>query len=104
MRSMSGALIRFAQRITEHVDLAELRTRGFVHFEPLKGVDRASIGSLMKEAIQLQRIGFAAHNVSPRKDEDGVDLISNVLPFSRLCYRGANAGSKAVGYAQHYNH
>jgi hypothetical protein len=35
----------------------------------------------------------------PRKDHRGVDLISDALPFGRLCYGGPNAISDAVDYA-----
>jgi hypothetical protein len=37
------------------------------------------------------------------KDHRGFDLISDVLPFGRLVYGGANASSNAVSYAQHYS-
>ena len=43
------------------------------------------------------------HEVRPRKDKRGVDLISNVLPFGRLWYGDANAVADAVGYVQHYS-
>src|SRR5512132_536810 len=42
-----------------------------------------------------------AYEVRPRKD-NGVDLISDALPFGRLWYDGPNAASNAIGYAQHY--
>jgi hypothetical protein len=35
------------------------------------------------------------HEVRPRKDKRGVDLISDALPFGRLWYRGSNAISNA---------
>ena len=41
------------------------------------------------------------YEVRPRKDKRGVDLISDVLPFGRLWYDGANAASDAIGYAEH---
>jgi hypothetical protein len=34
----------------------------------------------------------------PRKDHRGVDLISDALPFGRLCYGNPNAVSNAIGY------
>jgi len=37
------------------------------------------------------------------KDKRGVDLISDALPFGRLCYGGPNAASNAVSYAMHYS-
>ena len=44
-----------------------------------------------------------AYEVRPRKDKRGVDLISDVLPFGRLCYAGPNAISNAIGYANFYS-
>ena len=38
------------------------------------------------------------HEVRPRKDHRGVDLISDTLPFGRLWYEDASA---AVDYAKH---
>ena len=43
------------------------------------------------------------YEVRPRKDKRGVDLISDVLPFGRLCYAGPNAISNAIGYANFYS-
>ena len=43
------------------------------------------------------------YEVRLRKDHRGVDLISDALPFGRLCYGGQNAISNAIGYAQHYS-
>ena len=40
---------------------------------------------------------------APGKDKRGADLISDALPFGRLCYGGANAASNAVSYAMHYS-
>ena len=40
------------------------------------------------------------YEVRPRKDQRGVDLISDVLPFGRLWYDGPNAVSNAIGYAK----
>jgi hypothetical protein len=42
-----------------------------------------------------------SYDVRPRKDHRGVDLLSDVLPFSRLWYGEANAVSNAIGYAMH---
>jgi len=41
------------------------------------------------------------YEIRPRKDEQGVDLLSDVLPFGRLWYAEPNAVSNAVGYAIH---
>ena len=41
------------------------------------------------------------YEVRPRKDDRGVDLISDALPFGRLWYGKPNAISNAIGYAMH---
>jgi hypothetical protein len=41
------------------------------------------------------------YEVRLRKDKRGVDVISDALPFGRLCYGGPNATSNAIGYAEH---
>jgi len=38
------------------------------------------------------------YEVRPRKDQRGVDLISDVLPFGRLWY---DKPDHAIGYAEH---
>ena len=43
------------------------------------------------------------YEVRPRKDNRGVDLISDVLPFGRLWYGGPNPVRNAIGYATHYS-
>jgi len=43
------------------------------------------------------------YEARPRKHKRSTDLISDVLPFSRLFYGGPNAVSNAIGYAQHYS-
>ena len=37
------------------------------------------------------------YEVSSRKDERGVNLISDVLPFGRLWYAGPDAAANAIG-------
>jgi hypothetical protein len=39
----------------------------------------------------------------PRKDHRGVDLISDALPFGRLCYGEPNAMSNAISYANFFS-
>ena len=46
-RSTLDSLYRLIQQITEHPDLAELRSRGFDDFESLEGTDRARFFSYM---------------------------------------------------------
>jgi len=41
-----------------------------------------------------------AYEVRPRKDHRGVDLISDALPFGRLCYAQV---SHTIGYAEFYS-
>ena len=43
------------------------------------------------------------YEVRPRKDHRGVHLISDALPFGRLCYGGPSAINNAIGYAQHFS-
>jgi hypothetical protein len=40
------------------------------------------------------------YEVRPRKDQRGVDVISDALPFGRLWYGEPNAASNAVDYAK----
>ena len=41
------------------------------------------------------------YEVLPRKDQRGVDLISDALPFGRLWYTEPKAVRDAIGYAEH---
>ena len=43
------------------------------------------------------------YEVRPRKDQRGVDLISDALPFGGLWYGEPNAISNAIGYAKFYS-
>jgi hypothetical protein len=43
------------------------------------------------------------YEVRPGNDKRGLDLISDVLPFSRLWYGESNAISNAISYAKHYS-
>jgi hypothetical protein len=52
MRSALDSLNRHIQQITEHPDLAELRSRGFEDFESLEGADRTRFGSLMHQLFR----------------------------------------------------
>ena len=42
------------------------------------------------------------YEVRPRKDNSGVDLIAEALPFGRLWYDGPEAIANSVGYAKFY--
>ena len=41
------------------------------------------------------------YEVRPRRDNRGIDLISDALPFGRLWYGEPNAISNAIGCAKH---
>jgi hypothetical protein len=43
------------------------------------------------------------YEVRPRKDNRGVDLISDALPFGRLWYGEPSAISNAIGCAKFYS-
>ena len=43
------------------------------------------------------------YEVRPRKDQRGVDLISDALPFGRLWYDEPDAFSNAIDYAKFYS-
>jgi len=43
------------------------------------------------------------YEVRPRKDKRGVDLISDALPFGRLCYGETNAINNAISHEQFYS-
>jgi hypothetical protein len=43
------------------------------------------------------------YEIRSRKDQRGIDLISDTLPFGRLWYGEPNAVSNAIGYAQFYS-
>ena len=43
------------------------------------------------------------YEIRPRKDKQGVDLISDALPFGKLWYGGPSAAGNAVGYAKFYS-
>jgi hypothetical protein len=43
------------------------------------------------------------HEVRPRKDTRGVDLISDALPFGRLWYGEPDAIKNAIGYAKFFS-
>jgi hypothetical protein len=51
-------------------------------------------------SIQPCRTEIHVYEVRPRKHKRGVDLISDALPFGRLCYTNPD---DAVGYAQFYS-
>jgi hypothetical protein len=65
-----------------------------------------SLESFLKAKWQMMRAPMTSetsthvYEVRPRADHSGVDLISDVLPFSPLWYAGPNAISNAIKYAK----
>jgi hypothetical protein len=43
------------------------------------------------------------YEVRPPKDDRGVDLVSDALPFGRLWYAEPNTITNAIGYAKFYS-
>jgi hypothetical protein len=43
------------------------------------------------------------NQVRPRRDKRGVDLISDALPFGRLCYGELETVSNAIDYAKFFS-
>jgi hypothetical protein len=42
-----------------------------------------------------------SYEIHPRKDNHGVDLISNLVPYGRRWYFEPNAVDHAIAYAMH---
>jgi hypothetical protein len=53
--------------------------------------------------MRLMRAKTVLYEIRPRKDNRGVDLISDALPFGRLWYGEPDAISNAIGYARFYS-
>jgi len=53
MRSTLDSLYQLIRQITEHADLAELRSRGYADFESLEGTDRARFLSYMHAQFRI---------------------------------------------------
>ena len=60
-------------------------------------------GRLLKASMKSVQQRWAAHvyEIRPRADKHRVDLISDALPYRPIWYRGPNAITNTVGYAQH---
>jgi hypothetical protein len=65
-----------------------------------------SLKSLLKAKWQRIRppapptISTHVYEIRPRADKHGIDLISDVLPYSPLWYAGPNAISNAISFAR----
>jgi len=87
--------------------LTEAKMETFLNPENLSGqrggfcVFCAPRGNKMVECSRLLQSTIHTRSPASRKDERGVDLISDVLPFGRLWYGGPNAAANAIGYAIH---
>jgi len=69
MRSTLDALNWFAKQITEHADLAELRSRGFHDYESLEGTDRSRFDTYMHALFRTVEDAYYQHlqgNFDPR--------------------------------------
>jgi hypothetical protein len=49
------------------------------------------------------RISTHVYEIRPRVDKHGIDLISDVLPYSPLWYAGPTAISNAISFAKFYS-
>jgi hypothetical protein len=79
--------------------VASKTTRAFWHCY-------TSLESFLKAKWQMMRPPITSktsthvYEVRPRADKHGVDLTSDVLPYSPLWYRGPNAIRDAIGHAK----
>jgi len=68
-----------------------------------------SLKSLLKAKWQRirppapPRISTHVYEIRPRADKHGIDLISDVLPYSPLWYAGPAAISNAISFAKFYS-
>ena len=70
MRSMLDSLNQFAQLVTGHADLAELRSRGFRDYESLEGTDRSRFETYMHALFRSVEDLYYQHlekHVDPRR-------------------------------------
>jgi hypothetical protein len=102
MRRAPGFTV--AKKSLSQLRLALLRvasqtTKGFSH-------GYTSLQSLLKAKWQRIRpaapptISTHVYEIRPRADKHGIDLISDVLPYSPLWYAGPNAISNAISFAK----
>jgi hypothetical protein len=68
-----------------------------------------SLKSLLKAKWQRirppapPRISTHVYEIRPRADKHGIDLISDLLPYSPLWYAGPTAISNAISFAKFYS-
>jgi hypothetical protein len=58
------------------------------------------VSSIENKSSRYAQCSTHVYEVRPRKDNRGVDLISDVLRFGRLWHGEPNAVSNAIGYAK----
>jgi hypothetical protein len=81
------------------VRVASQTTKAFSHCY-------TSLESLLKakwQGIRPPTISTHVYEIRPRADKRGIDLISDVLPYSPLWYAGPNAISNAISFAKVYS-
>jgi hypothetical protein len=85
--------------LSELMHIASQTTKAFSHCY-------TSLESLLKAKWQRirppapPRISTHVYEIRPRGDKHGIDLISDVLPFSPLWYAGPTAISNAISFAK----
>jgi hypothetical protein len=108
MRATLDALNRFAQQITEHADLAELRTRGFRDYESLEGVDRSRFDTYRHALFRTVEDGYYQHlqgNFDPRLWRGFEVVLSEVmaLPGVQAWWRSHSHWFSGEEFANYVN-
>src|SRR4030095_3157727 len=81
---------------------ASQQTKTFLHYY-------ASLESFLKAKWQMMRrpkrstIRTDVYEIRPRADKDGVDLVSDALPYSPMWYRGPTAITDAMDHAKFFS-
>ena len=79
--------------------VASQTTKAFSHcYTSLKSLLKAKWQRIWPPAPPM--ISTHVYEIRPRADKHGIDLISDVLPYSPLWYGEPNAIGKAVDYAK----
>jgi hypothetical protein len=82
--------------------LASQPTKTFLHYY-------ASLESFLKTKWQMMRrpkrttIRTDVYEIRPRAEKDGVDLVSDSLPYSPMWYRGPKAIGDAIDHAKFFS-
>jgi hypothetical protein len=81
---------------------ASQQTKTFLHYH-------VSLESFLKAKWQMMRhpkrstIRTDVHEIRPRADKHGVDLVSDALAYSPMWYRGRKAITHAIDYAKFFS-